>query len=243
MKASSLGERRVKDPWTILVDADSLVFAAAVKGAESLQACREAFDRRVRRLIREFRTLGDCRFIVSGTIRCFRYSVYSEYKATRKQVAGPPHRRAIREYAIEKYRAEPADNWGPYEADDILGLENGPRVLLAHIDKDIDQVPGRHFNFNRYETYEVTEEQGLNSFFYQMLRGDRSDNIPGIPFVRPASVLKGPTVDDNLTAIENKWAEYLWDQEPCESLQRVLQRNADLLWLPRPGKERYIWRS
>lgn len=71
------------------------------------------------------------------------------------------------------------------EADDAVVMEQfkDPSCIIAHIDKDIDQSPGLHYNFNHKESYTVTEHQGLVSFYTQMVTGDGVDNIPGVFFL------------------------------------------------------------
>lgn len=69
------------------------------------------------------------------------------------------------------------------EADDALGIcltKCPERFIAVHNDKDINQVPGDHFNFVTGERYEISERQGEFNFWKQMLTGDRADNIPGL---------------------------------------------------------------
>lgn len=77
------------------------------------------------------------------------------------------------------------------EADDILGilathkkLVKGDRIVVS-IDKDMKQIPGRHFNPDKDEWFEVTEESGDQAFYFQTLTGDQTDNYPGCPGIGP----------------------------------------------------------
>src|SRR5690606_40069763 len=47
--------------------------------------------------------------------------------------------------------------------------------------KDLDQIPGRHFNWVTGEDYDVGERAAEFYLMKQMLTGDVADNIPGIP--------------------------------------------------------------
>jgi DNA polymerase-1 len=77
------------------------------------------------------------------------------------------------------------------EADDILGilathkaLVKGPKIVVS-IDKDLLQIPGKHYNPAKDEFREVDEESGEYLFFTQTLTGDATDNYPGCPGIGP----------------------------------------------------------
>ena len=55
-------------------------------------------------------------------------------------------------------------------------------VTIVHTDKDLDQIPGRHYNVDLTKmTYEIDEVTGLQHKYAQILSGDAADNIPGLP--------------------------------------------------------------
>jgi hypothetical protein len=67
------------------------------------------------------------------------------------------------------------------EADDQMGIRAVQcNDVIATIDKDLDNVPGVHYNWRNDELYEVTEQEAMHHFYGQMLVGDRIDNIPGL---------------------------------------------------------------
>ncbi len=58
--------------------------------------------------------------------------------------------------------------------------------VLSHIDKDLDQVEGEHFNYAKgddYGTYFVTHEVADAWVWYQALAGDNADCYKGCPMV------------------------------------------------------------
>ncbi len=67
------------------------------------------------------------------------------------------------------------------EADDNMAIDCGEGDIIATIDKDLNQVPGRHYDWNKGIRYTVSRELGLWYFLRQMLLGDATDNIPGVP--------------------------------------------------------------
>lgn len=101
-----------------------------------------------------------------------------------------------RPYYYEDIREYLISNWGAAvisgeEADDRIGirysqlLRDNKDPLMVHIDKDINNVPGNHYNPDSKEHYFITEEGALFNFYKQMLTGDSVDNIPGIPGCGP----------------------------------------------------------
>jgi Autographiviridae exonuclease len=114
----------------------------------------------------------------------FRQNLYQPYKQNRKKQR-PVGYKTARTHLMEEYvcflRPE-------LEADDVLGiLATGrikgmeePRVVCS-IDKDLLTIPGDHYNWNKSECVEVSEEDADKLFFNQALSGDSSDGYPGCP--------------------------------------------------------------
>jgi DNA polymerase-1 len=120
----------------------------------------------------------------------FRYNLYPEYKANRKDKPKP-------EFLNECYTELEKHPWlriTGTEGDDVLGIvstrgEIGDHVIVT-IDKDLLQIPGRHWNPDKGEHRIVLEDEADLLFHMQWLMGDRTDNIPGIPKVGPAKAAK-----------------------------------------------------
>ena len=53
-------------------------------------------------------------------------------------------------------------------------------VRIAAIDKDLWNIPGPKYNYNKDEVDFVTLEQAQYNFTKQILTGDRVDGIPGV---------------------------------------------------------------
>lgn len=117
----------------------------------------------------------------------FRYTINPEYKANRKDKAKPVHLQACRDFLIREYNAIVTDG---YEADDALGFSQTEDSVIFSIDKDLLMVPGNHYNFVRNEYTEVSELDGLKSFYRSMLVGDTSDNVFGIKGIGPVKAAK-----------------------------------------------------
>ena len=165
----------------------------------------------------------------------FRYDIAKSfpYKGNRSGVEKPIHLSVTRERLISKWGAVVSEG---EEADDLIAIAAtyyGPDTVVASIDKDMLQIPCRHFNFATGVWTTVTEFEGLRSFYKQILTGDRADNIIGLYRVGPVKaekMLQG--CNDEKSLWETVLKAYDGDKE------RVIE-NARLLWLRREKGE--IW--
>lgn len=124
----------------------------------------------------------------------FRYDIYPEYKANRKQPK-PRHLIACKEYLIDKYAAQVSEGC---EADDLLGIAQCSQqdTIICSLDKDLRMIPGNHYSFeisgkitrgpNAGESWVKPAERvfvepfdGLRRFYTQCLTGDSTDNVKG----------------------------------------------------------------
>ena len=91
------------------------------------------------------------------------------------------------------------------EGDDIIGSFPEPKIM-ASIDKDLLQVPGVHYNWKANEFRAVSASQGLKNLAYQLLVGDKVDNIPGIPRIGKIKATKILDSYDFISLYTNKQA-------------------------------------
>lgn len=152
----------------------------------------------IRQTIKRLEKHGNVRLFLSFTDKSnFRFDIAKTpgrkglgYKAGRGEK--PVHYRAARELLLNEFNAE--EMFG-YEADDALGIYQNENTIAVHIDKDINMIPGKHLNWTTMEFYDCPYDFGtvfLNGkgkavgrgrkwFYHQLLTGDATDNIPGIP--------------------------------------------------------------
>lgn len=155
----------------------------------------------------------------------FRYNVAvtAEYKGNRKSEK-PKHYNILREYLQMAWEARLIEGMEADDAISIRATELGDDSVIVTIDKDLNQVAGWHYNFVKKELFYVTPEEGLFSFYKQMLTGDSVDNIIGARGI-------GPKKADKLLA--DKSEQEMWDV--CVDklgLDRAIE-NAHLLWMLR----------
>lgn len=112
----------------------------------------------------------------------YRYAIARQrpYKGNRT-ADKPVHYNAIREYLSQFWGAEVVDK---IEADDKLSIlarreDLRGRSIVATIDKDLDQIPGPHYNYMKKVFYDITDDEAELFFYQQCLSGDTTDNIPG----------------------------------------------------------------
>jgi 5'-3' exonuclease len=117
----------------------------------------------------------------------FRFALFPEYKANRKSPK-PLLYDQLREYLVSTHGANVVEG---QEADDQIGIDSqlNKDCIICSIDKDLDQIPGKHYNFVKDLHYEVTPEAGLKFFYQQLLQGDMTDNISGIYGIGPAKAV------------------------------------------------------
>jgi hypothetical protein len=106
------------------------------------------------------------------------------YKGNRDPEHKPYHYQAIRNYLVERWGARVIVG---HEADDEVSILARQHIaegdetgyVVCTIDKDLDQVPGYHYDYKKHVHYAVTQEHAERWFWIQALSGDPTDNIPG----------------------------------------------------------------
>lgn len=103
------------------------------------------------------------------------------------------------------------------EAEDAVGMLahhfKYQDVIIAHIDKDLNQIPGKHYNYSTQLLTDIDEQQASYLFWKQVMTGDSTDNIPGIPGIGPK---KAAVVLDNAQDWNNY--KYLTLRKFCDEL-------------------------
>lgn len=106
------------------------------------------------------------------------------YKGNRDPTHKPVHYGAIRDHLRAKYSSFVARG---IEADDAVSIfahdhyerSKPERIVIATIDKDLDQIPGWHYNYMQKVFYAITNAEAEQFFVQQCLSGDPTDNVIG----------------------------------------------------------------
>jgi Autographiviridae exonuclease len=172
----------------------------------------------------------------------FRYKLFPDYKANRRDKPKPRHLEVVRENLVVRWNASITDG---IEADDALGIDHQREVpglgkqvvVLCSIDKDLLQLPGVHFNFVNRKFVDVTPTEGCYNFYYQLLVGDSGDNIPGCPGVGPK---RAPRMLQECTTEFDMYSTCVQAYTRAGEPYQNLVRNAYLLYVQR--KEGDSWK-
>ena len=159
------------------------------------------------------------------------------YKGNRTATK-PTHYEAIRKYLVDTYAAEVIDG---KEADDAMGIAQTNSVpkstVICTIDKDLNMIAGEHYNWRKGDHYVVEQPEADLFFMKQLLEGDRTDNIQGIPGFGPKKAQAVIDQSENMTDlywnILDVYAVHY--EKPFEAMME----NANLLWIQRNEDE--LW--
>lgn len=173
-------------------------------------------------------------FLTDTEQKNFRFKLYPQYKA------GRPHEKPLwykelRATLIADFGAEVSDG---VEADDLMGLAQTKESVICTIDKDLDQIAGSHYDFVKQVKYEVSPEDALRFFYFQLLVGDRIDNIPGARGIGPRKAEK--IIDGCETEQEYQDAVY-GAYLGCygDRALDLMTQYGQCLWIQRKGRE--LW--
>lgn len=124
---------------------------------------------------------------VSG-VGNFRHAIATRasYKGNRPEK--PKNLKAVIEDLVESGAVVSAGE----EADDLLGIAATTHKdsVVCSVDKDLMQLPGRHYNFVTKEEVTVSVKDAAINFYAQVLSGDATDNIPGVTGIGPVKAHK-----------------------------------------------------
>ncbi len=180
-----------------LIDMDLVCFRSAASAEEESEGI--AISRMKDTFSGILKTVGATshRAFITGPNN-FRKTINPLYKANRT-APKPKHLTALQQYALKKLGAEMAPD--TLEADDAMSIYQdkvGGTTTICSLDKDMLQVPGKHFQWaigtlawSKPDTFiDQTEIEGLRLFYEQCIKGDTSDNVKGIKGLGTAKAKK-----------------------------------------------------
>ena len=168
-----------------LIDADSLLYFEM--GKDTLEEAIEGLHNRIEEILVQTGCEKYIGYLTRG--KCFRYDIAKSkpYKHNRKHGTKPPIY-----YALDAYIQQPPLNFKSFaglEADDLVGMARhklDEDCVICSPDKDVlCQLPGKHYNYQKAEFHETSDEEAIAFLWKQVLMGDSTDGIPGIPGLGP----------------------------------------------------------
>lgn len=185
-------------------------------------------------LVFTYTDVDDCEGYLTGK-QNYRFDIAktAPYKGTRVSEK-PKHLGIIRQYMIDAWAFSVQEY---QEADDAIGIRayslGEEDYVICSIDKDLDNIRGKHYNFVKNEHYTITEEEAIKNFYRQVLTGDRVDNVPGLAGIGPKKadkILKDCSTEEDL---------YKAVLEAYDGNVELMTEMAQLLWIRR--KEGELW--
>jgi hypothetical protein len=227
---------RNPDIGPAIIDGDSLLYHCLDK--ETFEAMKLKFDERMLNLLYECGT--DTYVAVLSPKVTFRNStaVSKPYKGNRSGKSTPPELQGLKAYAKKE--------WGFFlphnvEADDMMApLQETFGGTICSPDKDVlKQIPGTHFNYQKLESVMTTEDDAWRFLWMQVVMGDSTDGVPGIPGIgeKKAEAALGPLPSDKLPlkALQMYLAHEGWSRlnavdkfKETFDLVKILQNKVDL---------------
>lgn len=166
------------------------------------------------------------------------------YKGNRDDAVKPIHYSFLRHLLLTNYDAREVVG---IEADDAMSIASWNSVknptsweiCIASQDKDLNMVPGSHYNPRTREVYHLTAQEARMNFYSQLLTGDSTDNIQGLYRIgkKTAEKLLKPHVNKtNSELLRMILQEYARDDEKWFTDGRVkgvdrMTEVARLLWM------------
>lgn len=228
---------RLKEGRNPLIDGDTLIYRCgfAVKEGEPVENSLFLLRNSVNKILDEFDKRDYNKLYLTGSNN-FRDSVAVTlpYKGNRSPTQRPIHYKELREFAVNSLGAEIIDG---EEADDALGkaqwAAKDKSTCIVGIDKDLDMIPGWHYNPVKKKRYYMTLDKANRNFYLQLLTGDRTDNIRGIDGIGPVTANKlltnaGSSIADWILAVEREY-----EKQYAEGWRSVLEEHKLLLWIKR----------
>lgn len=171
---------------TALIDGDIITYrcAASVSMDEPVELVINRIDNLMTQTL-DATEASSFEFYIKGEEN-FRHKIYPEYK-TNRILEKPFHLQEAVSYVKECWNAIPS---GIYESDDMLGIRQRENTVICTIDKDLNMIPGLHYNFVKCTEDRISYMDGIRYFWKQMLIGDTSDNIFGIRGIGPKNAAK-----------------------------------------------------
>lgn len=169
----------------------------------------------------------------------FRMEYNPLYKANRADTPRPEWLQPVREHLVSFWAASVEDG---QEADDAMGIYqmSGPEdSIICTIDKDLLMIPGKHYNFITGEFREQSTVGAKRRLYYQLIMGDRTDNIFGFDgLARQTVPKKMQSLMDELDSYDSELDMCSFVRDLYNDDERFLM-NARCLYIRQ--KEGEIW--
>ena len=163
----------------VLIDADSLLYFSSYGSEEDQILSETKLTEKLYDILNILETQYSIEkyFVFVKGKNNFRYKIYPEYKKNR-----PPKHNIIdvlNKHLIDNFGAIESHN---AESDDYVFAysqipEYKGRTIICSVDKDLLQIPGVHYDYQKNRYHVISEDQGRYNLAIQMIMGDAADGI------------------------------------------------------------------
>ena len=172
-------------PNPVFIDGDTLAFQAACAkvepGDDEVQIVLGRVKNSIQGILDACEATDYKLYLSDDNRDTFRKTLNPQYKENRP-AEKPDLLGTARAYMLDVWKGS---IWKGLEADDAVAIEQtsfGGKGIIAAVDKDLLQIPGRVYNFKKRTMVQVTPLQGAYQLYKQALMGDRIDNIKGLEY-------------------------------------------------------------
>lgn len=235
---------------SLLIDADIIGYRVgfmALKSSWGEQLTINTFHNWINDICDELNGVPSLYFTGKGPRYREQFANEIPYKQSREGKERPLFLPEVTQYAFNTFPCCVSNStWG--EADDLIACaahKSGSfdDYVVVSIDKDLNMIPGNHYNPVKKEQYCVSKEEAYMFFFKQLLAGDKTDDIPGIRGIgltKAAKLLKGSesSPEKAFDCVLDTYNRHYPDSSKDEIATMIYNR-ANLLWLRRTHEE--VW--
>ena len=170
----------------VIIDGDQMIYACGFASeGEPLSHTLRLLKNKLEQIMSDCQT-NEYELFIEGKGN-FREAVSLDYKGNRTARKPLAFNDCI-DYLKREWGAVQVEGM---ETDDMVSIllwndyiKNGKdkaTIILSSVDKDLLNTPGWHYNPNTRDKRWISERQAERHFWFQMLAGDRVDNVTGLP--------------------------------------------------------------
>lgn len=218
----------------ILIDADSLLYFSSYGSEEDQLLCEVKLSEKIYdilNIVGQSYNVERYYIFVKGKNN-FRYKIFPAYKKNRP--AKHPIIDILNQYLVDNFEAIESHN---AESDDYVYSysqldEYKDRSIICSVDKDMLQIPGIHYDYQKNKYHHITEDQGKYNLAIQMIMGDAADGIQGLKGYGPVKAQKIIKIEmTNYQMIKAILKEYQKNCLDLKSAKEQVRLNYKLLKL------------
>ncbi len=234
---------------SLLIDADILAYRVGFMAAKSSwdeRLTTHTFNNLITEICDELNGTPSLYFTGRGPRYREKFANEIPYKVSREGKERPLYLPEVTDHAFNHFPCQISNSeWG--EADDLIAcaahsLNDYDSYVVVTIDKDLNMIPGHHYNPVKKEKFFMDKKDAYIFFFKQLLAGDATDDIPGITGIgltRAGKILKDcNTPDEAFDRVMDTYKNNYKDHSE-DDLASMIYNRANLLWLRRTHEE--VW--